>query len=96
MIGYILGIGIIVLLLIITLISNYSFILTKRQVKELWISTILMVILLGYIRAEILQLEPIDVYLFVPAFFYMLWYFFTKLSANSINRDEDIIRDGSF
>ncbi len=91
MIGYIFGIGIIILLIIITIIASSTYLLTERQFKELWISSILFVILLGYTRAKILKLEPIDVYIFVPAFLYILWFFFTKFSANLINKDDNMI-----
>ena len=88
------GIGIIVLLVIISIISNFTYILTEKQFKELWISSILMVILLGYIRAKILNLEWTDI--FVPTFLYIIWYFLTKLSANLINKDDDVIRNINF
>ncbi len=96
MIGYIFGIGIVVILLAVTISSNYALILTERQVKELWISTFLMIILLGYVRSRMLDLEPMSNYVFIPAGLYVLWYFLTKFTANLINKDDNIIRTTTF
>lgn len=98
MIEYIFAIIIIVLLVFITITANYVFILTEKQIKELWIGTILMIILLGYLRSKFLELYPIDKYLFVPTGLYVIWYILTKITSNLINKDSDanIIRDTSF
>lgn len=96
MIGYIFAAGIIFCLIIITIISYNIFILTNEQIHTLWIGTILM-ILFSYIRSYLINLEPLDLYLFVPAGLFLIWYFLTKLTANLINKDKDsnIIRDTS-
>jgi hypothetical protein len=98
MIGYIFAIITIVFLITITITSHYLLILNSDQVKTLWISTILMIILLGYVRSTVLNLEPISLYIFMPAGLYTIWYILTKSSANMINKDSEtgIIRDTSF
>jgi O-antigen/teichoic acid export membrane protein len=98
MIGYIFAIITTVFLITITITSHYLSILNSNQVKTLWISTILMIILLGYVRSTVLNLEPISLYIFMPAGLYTVWYILTKSSANMINKDSEtgIIRDTSF
>ena len=98
MIGYIFGIITLVILVAFTISSNYSFILSNRQVHELWIGTLLAIILLGFVRAKLLNLDPIASYIFVPAALFAVWYILTKLSANMINKDQNanIIRDTAF
>jgi len=98
MIGYIFGIITLVILVAFTISSNYAFILSNRQVHELWIGTLLAIILLGFVRAKLLNLDPIASYIFVPAALFAVWYILTKLSANMINKDQNanIIRDTAF
>lgn len=80
---------IIISLICITIISNYVFILTEKQMNELIIGT-LSLILMTYIRNKLLNFE-IDT--FLPALLFMIWYFSTTLTANLINKDGDVIRD---
>lgn len=80
---------IIAFIIIITLLSNYMFILTQEQMKELIVGTFLLM-LFTYGRNKFLDLE-IDI--FLPAILFMVWYFITKLTANIINKDNDVIRN---
>jgi hypothetical protein len=98
MIGYIFAIVIIIFLIAVTILSNYVFILTNQQVTTIWVSTLLMIILFGYVRSSLLELEPMSLYLFMPAGLYVIWYFLTKFTANMINKDTEagVIRDTSF
>ena len=78
-----------IILVITSIISNYIFILTEKQIKELWIGTILMIVLL-FSRNEMLNMET-DLY--ILPMMYLIWYILTRVSANIINRDEDIIQE---
>ena len=87
---------IIFVILFITILSHYVFILTNQQVRELWISSILMIILLGFVRVYILKFDMNLI--FLPVVLYIIWYFLTKMSSNLINKDyeSDIIRDKTY
>jgi hypothetical protein len=87
----ILGLFLIFILISITIISKYIFILTYYQIKELWISTILFIILFGYLRSYILEFNSIIKYIIIPSFMYVIWYILTKYTANLINRNESNI-----
>jgi len=88
--GYILGIITLVFLVIITIVSNYVFILTTNQIKELWLGTILAGFLFGFIRFSLLDLDgDLQNSIFLPAAVFALWYFLTQYTANMINKDSD-------
>lgn len=96
MLGYIFGIVLAVILIVVTIVSNYTFLLTQKQMYELWISTILMMVLFGYTRTYFLKLAPMSNYIFIPTTLYVIWYLGTKVMGNIINKDSGVIRDSMF
>lgn len=94
--GYIFLVILIVTIISTTIIANYTFILTKRQVYEMWFSSIYFVIFLGYARVKLLKMDNANFYTFVPATFYLFWYILVKVFANFVNKDGKIIRDSDY
>lgn len=88
--GYLFLVGTLLILISISIISHFVFILTRGQIIEMWISTILFILLFGYLRSRMLNLN--DEYIFVPAFIYLLWFIMVKITTNSIYVDDDVIR----
>lgn len=88
--GYLFLVAILTILVAISIISHFVFILTRGQIVEMWISTVLFVILFGYLRNRMLNLD--DEYIFVPAFIYLLWFILVKITTNSIYIEDDVVR----
>ncbi len=92
MIDYILLGATIVLIIFYSLLSSYLNFLTAHQMMEMTFGVILFILILGFLRSYLLDLNTS--FIFIPAFFFINWYFWTKFMANNINRDKTgIIRE---
>ena len=76
---------IITLLIIITFISHFYPLLSNEQINHLWISTLLFIILIGYLRNLLLYDDFDDT--FKIGFFYVIWIIAIKLTLNLIFGD---------
>lgn len=77
----------VILALVITLIGNYIFILTKKQLIELWIGTALFIIVVSIYSSFT------EINIFSIAFFFLMWFSITRIGTNLLNKDNDIIRN---
>lgn len=81
------AISLFVLLILVYIVKRYSNVLTDYQGNEAIIGTILFVIILGYMRAVILEKSDISAYTLIPAVGFIFWYVLTKITVNNIHRD---------
>ena len=95
MLEYILLIIAIFLLIITFIASNYSFILTTTQSKEVIAGGILSIILFGLLKPKLLRTNITIIDIIVPASVFIIWFLATKITCNLINKDIDypMIRD---
>ncbi len=74
------------LIILYTLLAYFLELLTPNQIIEMNIGTIMFIFILGFLLAYYLKLPDISERAFIPAFFFINGYFWTKLFANLLNQ----------
>ena len=69
-----------------SLLGYYIELLTPNQIVEMNIATIYFIFILGFLLAYFLQISNIADIAFIPAFFFVNGYFWTKLLSNLFNQ----------
>jgi hypothetical protein len=72
----------------ITLFIIYYFapkIMTVHEITELYVSSVLFIVVMGFARIKLLNSGDIDDLTFIPLFFYFIWSASAKIMNNWLN-----------